>query len=320
MKVRLNVGVAVVLCCAASAGAQTYPVKPVRLIVPYASGGGVDIMARIIAPRFGEGLGQQIVVDNRPGGGTILGTEMVARAAPDGYTLLMANPAHAANPALRSKLPYDSVKNFTAVGLVALSSSVLVVHPSLPVRSVRDLVRLAQARPGQLNYASGGTGSAIYLAMESFKSTTGIDVVHIPYKGAGPALTDVIGGQVPMMFSTTPVSMPHIKAGRLRPLGASSAQRLPLLPDVPTIAESGYPGFELNDWYGVLAQAGVAPEIVNRVNAEINKALGAVDVKERISGLGAGVAPGTPAQLNALLLHEIARWAKVIKKPVGDLD
>ena len=300
--------------------AQGFPVKAVRLIVPYAPGGGVDIMARIIAPRLGEGLGQQIVVDNRPGGGTIIGTDLVARAAPDGYTLLMANPAHAANPALRVKLPYDSLKDFAPVGLVALSSSVLVVHPSLPVRTAGDLVRLAKSKPGQLNYASGGTGSAIYLAMESFKSTTGIDVVHVPYKGAAPALTDVIGGQVPMMFTTTPASLAHIKSGRLRALGASSGKRLPLLPDVPTIAESGYPGFELNDWYGVLAPAATPRTIIDRLNAAINKALTAADVRERISGLGAEPASSTPDQFGERLTHEVARWAKVIKTPVANLD
>ena len=307
--------IALALCGLAALGApaQTYPSKPIRMIVPYAPGGGVDIMARIISPKLSDSLGQQVVVDNRAGGGAIVGTDLVAKSAPDGYTMLMANPAHAANPALHSKLPYDSIKNFSAVGLIALSSSILVVHPSLPVKSVRELVALAKSKPGQLNYASGGVGSAIYLSMELFKSAAGIDVLHIAYKGAAPALSEVIGGQVPMMFITTPSALPHVNAGRLRVLAVGSAKRHALLPNVPTVAESGYPGFENTDWYGVLVAAGTPANIIGRLNVEINSALALSDIKERISALGAEIGGGTPEQLDERIKAEVRRWAKVLR-------
>jgi tripartite-type tricarboxylate transporter receptor subunit TctC len=297
----------------AQTAGQSYPNKPVRMIVPYAAGGGVDIMARLLAPKLSDSLAQQVVVDNRAGGGAIIGTDLVAKSAPDGYTTLMANPAHAANPALHARLPYDTLKNFSAVGLIALSSSILVVHPSLPVKSVRELVALAKSRPGKLNYASGGVGSAIYLTMELFRSATGIDIVHIPYKGAAPALSEVIGGQVPMMFITTPSSLPHVNAGRLRVLAVSSAKRHVLLPDVPTVAESGYPGFENTDWYGVLVPAATPANIVARLNAEINRALTLPDVRERILALGSEVGGGTPEQLDERIKTEVRRWAKVLR-------
>lgn len=310
------IGLAFGNACAQTAGtgaAPTYPNKPVRMVVPYAAGGGVDIMARLIAPRLSDSLGQQVIVDNRAGGGAIIGTELVAKSAPDGYTLLMANPAHAANPALHSKLPYDTLRNFSAVTLVALSSSILVVHPSMPVKSVRELVALAKSRPGELNYASGGVGSAIYLAMELFRSATGIEIVHIPYKGAAPALSEVIGGQVPMMFITTPSSLPHVNAGRLRVLAVSSARRHVLLPNVPTVAESGYPGFENTDWYGVLVPAGTPANIVVRLNADINRALTLPDVRDRILALGAEVGGSTSAQFDERIKAEVRRWAGVLK-------
>jgi tripartite-type tricarboxylate transporter receptor subunit TctC len=305
----------IALCglAAFGASAQSYPSKPLRMIVPYAAGGGVDIMARVISPRLSDSLGQQVVVDNRAGGGAIIGTDLVAKSAPDGYTLLMANPAHAANPALNARLPYDTVKNFSAVGLIATSSSMLVVHPSLPVKSVRELVALAKSKPGQLNYASGGIGSAIYLSMELFKSIAGVDIVHIAYKGAGPALSEVIGGQVPMMFATTPSALPHVNAGRLRVLAVGSAKRHALLPNVPTIAESGYPAFENTDWYGVLVPAGTSASIIGRLNADINAALVLPELKERIAGLGAEPGGGTPAQLDDRIKTEVQRWSKVLK-------
>lgn len=299
---------------ASGAAAQTYPLKPVRLIVPYAPGGGVDIMARIVAGKLTERLGVQVIVENRGGGGTIIGTEAVARAAPDGYTLLFANPALAANPALNIKLPYDTLKDFVPVILVAASYNVLVVHPALPVKSVRELVALAKLRPGQLNYASAGDGSAIYLAMAHFQDVTGIDVVHIPYKGAGPALTDVVGGQVPMMFIASPPAVGFINTGKLRGLGVSSAKRLPILPNIPTIAESGYPGFEVNNWYGVVAAAETPRPVIARLNTEINAVLAATDVKERIESLGADPAGGAPEALGARLKADIAIWSNVFGK------
>ncbi|MDB5811983.1 MAG: hypothetical protein JWN94_4105 [Betaproteobacteria bacterium] len=306
--------IACALCTAAAA--QTYPAKPLRVVVAYAPSGTVDIITRMIAPKLSEALGQQVVVDNRPGGGAIIGTQLVAKSAPDGYTAMMANPAHAANPALHGKLPYDTVKDFSAVGLVALSASILVVHPSLPVKSVRELVALAKAQPGKLNYASSGIGGAGYLAMELFKSYSGIELAHIAYKGAAPALTEVLGGQVPMMFITTPAALPHANSGRLRVLAVSSAKRNFMLPQVPTISESGYPGFDNADWYGVIVPAGTPREIIIRLNTEINRLLSSSEVKERINGLGADVAMGTPEQLDERIRSEVARWAKIIKQPV----
>jgi tripartite-type tricarboxylate transporter receptor subunit TctC len=295
--------------------AQPYPARPVRLIVPYASGGGVDIMGRIIAAKAAERLGAQMIVENRGGGGTIIGTEAVAKAAPDGYTLLFANPALAAAPALNANLPYDTLKSLAPVIMVAASFNVLVAHPSLPVKSVKDLVALARSKPGQLNYASAGDGSAIYLAMAMFQNTAGIELVHIPYKGAGPALIDVVGGQVPMMFIASPPAVGFISAGKLRGLGVSSARRLAILPDIPTIAESGYPGFEVNNWYSVMAPADTPRAIIARLNTEINAILAAPDVKERIAGLGAEPAGGTPEQFGQRLKVETAAWAKVFGKP-----
>jgi tripartite-type tricarboxylate transporter receptor subunit TctC len=318
-KVNINRLLSIVLALAAGSAAdamaQAYPAKLVRMIVPYAPGGGVDIMARILSTKLSEKLGQQFIVENRPGGGTIIGSELVAKAAPDGYTLLFANPALAANPALNDKLPYDTLKSFAPVIMVAASFNALVVHPSLPVKSTKELVALAKSKPGLLNYASAGEGSAIHLAMALFQNVTGIDVVHIPYKGAAPALTDVVGGQVPLMFIATPPAVTYINAGRLRALGVSSIRRLAVLPQVPTIAESGFPGFEVNNWYAVVAPAATPKEVVARLNGEINAVLQTPDMRERISSLGAEIAGGTPEYFGQRLQSEIATWAKVFRKP-----
>lgn len=311
------ISIAVTVLMAEGVHAQGYPGRPVRLIVPYAPGGGVDIMARIVAAKLSERLGGQVIVDNRGGGGTIIGTDAVARSSPDGYTLLFANPALAANPALNERLPYDTVKSFTPVIMVAASFNALVVHPSLPVKSVKELVALAKSKPGQLNYASAGEGSAIYLAMARFQNVTGIDVVHIPYKGAGPALTDVLAGQVPLMFIATPPAVGYIKLGKLRGLGVSSAHRLAVLPDIPTIAESGYPGFEVNNWYAVVAPAATPRDIVARLNTEINAILAAPDIKDRIAASGAVPAGGTPEEFGKRLETEMAIWSKVLGKPAN---
>ena len=288
--------------------AQQYPAKPVRLIVPYAPGGGVDIMARLAAQKYSERMGAQFVVENRAGGGTIIGTEAVARAAPDGYTLLFANPALTSSPALNEKLPFDPVQSFAPVGLFVSSYNVLVVHPSVPVK---ELVALAKRQPGQLNYASAGNGSAIHLAMETFQSAAGIQLVHIPYKGAGPAMNDVLGGQVTIMFTTAPPAVEFIRSGRLRALGVSSAKRLAVLPNVPTIAESGYPGFEVNNWIGMVAPAQTPRDIVARLNSEMNAMLALPDFKERITSLGNDPAGGTPEQMGERLKKEVALWRKV---------
>ncbi len=293
--------------------AQTYPAKPVRIIVGYPPGGTVDFMGRIIATKLSDTFKQQVIVDNRPGGGTVIGTEIVARAAPDGHTLLMANIAFGANPALVAKLPYDTVKDFAPVSLVALLPSFLVVHPSLPVRSVRELVALAKARPGQLSYASAGNGSLLHLTMERFKAIAGLKILHIPYKGAAPALSDVLGGQLAIMFIPGPPALQHIKSGRIHALGVTNNTRVPMLPDVPTIAESGFPGFELYDWEGIIAPANTPAAIIARLNTEINAILNAPDVKEYIASQGANATGSTPDELAQRIKSEIAVWTDVVK-------
>jgi tripartite-type tricarboxylate transporter receptor subunit TctC len=302
------------LCTATGVAAQSYPSKTVRMIVPYAPGGGVDIMGRIIGARLSERLGVQVVLENRGGANTVIGTEAVAKAAPDGYTLLFGNPALSANPALNDKLPYDTLRDLAPVMMVAASYNVLVVHPSLPVKTVRELVALAKSKPGQLNYASAGDGSAIYLAMAMFQNTAGIDVVHIPYKGAGPALIDVVGGQVPMMFIATPPAVGYVNAGKLRGLAVSGARRLAVLPDLPTIAEAGYRGFEVNNWYGVMAPGETPAAVIGRLNGELNALLATADVRERMAALGAEPASGSAEQFGQRLRDEIALWRKVFAK------
>ena len=304
-------GILAITLCTVHVEAQQYPSKPVRLIVPYAPGGGVDIMGRIAAQKYSERLGTQFIVENRPGGGTVIGTEAVARAAPDGYTLLFTNPGLSASPTLHDKLTFDPVQSFAPVGHFASSYNVLVVHPSLPVKTLKELVALTKAKPGQLNYASAGNGSAIHLAMEMFQSTAAIQLVHIPYKGAAPALTYVIGGQVTIMFTTAPPAAEYILAGRLRALVVSSAKRLPLLPSVPTIAESGYPGFEVNNWLGIVAPAQTPREIIARLNSEMNAMLALPEVSERIKSLGNDPAGGTPKQMGDRIKREVVQLQKV---------
>ncbi len=300
--------------------AQTYPAKPIRIIVAYPPGGTVDFMGRIIAAKFSDAFKLQAIIDNRPGGGTVIGTELVARAAPDGYTLLMANISFGANPALHAKLPFDPVADFAPVSLVALLPSFLVVHPSLPVKSVPDLVALAKARPGELSYASAGVGSLLHLTMERFKTVAGMDIVHIPYKGAAPALSDVLGGQLGIMFIPGPPALVHIKAGRLRALAVTSGERLPLLPNVPTIAESGYPGFELYDWEGIVAPAHTPAPIISKLNAEVNRIVSTPDVREHILSQGANAAGSSPEELAQRIKNEIATWIDVVQKTGMKID
>jgi tripartite-type tricarboxylate transporter receptor subunit TctC len=302
---------------AAGAAQPQYPAKPVRVIVPYAPGGGVDILGRMISGGLAQTLGMQFIVDNRPGAGTIIGTELATRAPADGYTLLFTNAALAASPALHKKLPYDTLTSLAPVGVVAGSYNVLVVHPSLPVKSVKALVALAKAKPGGLDYASAGAGSAIHLAMELFQSVTHTKLVHVAYKGAAPALTDVLGGQVLMMFATPPSALGYIKTGRLRALGVTSPQRLAVMPDVSTIAESGYPGFEVNNWYGMLAPAKTPAEIVARLNEAINAGLATPEIQQRIAALGAQPIGGTPQQFRETIQKEIAKWKGVLA-PIAD--
>jgi tripartite-type tricarboxylate transporter receptor subunit TctC len=295
------------------ASAQAYPTKPVRLLVTYAAGGASDIVSRVVAAKLSESLGQQVVVDNRPGASGILASELLIRSTPDGHTLIHVNVAHGANPALYAKLPYDTAKDFAPVALLALLPTILVTHPTLPASSVRELIALVKAKPGSLNYASAGIGSANHLAMELFMRETGIDATHVPYKGGGPAIADLLGGQIPMMFITIPPALPHAKAGKLRVLVVSSAKRAPTLPDVPTPAESGIPAFEFNEWQAILTTRGTPRATVAKLSSEIGKVLALPDVSERMAGLGAVVAASTPEQLASHIAAELARWPAVIK-------
>lgn len=296
------------------AAEPAYPNKPVRLLVTYAPGGASDIVSRLIASKLTEGLRQQVIVENRPGASGIIASELLARSPADGYTIIHVNIAHGANPYLNAKLPYDTTKDFSSVGLLALLPMILVTHPSLPVKSAADLVALIKAKPGQLNYASAGSGSANHLAMELFMHATGLNVTHIAYKGGAPAVTDLLGGQIPMMFITIPPALPHARAGKLHVLAVSSAKRSPTLPEVPTVAESGVRGFDFNEWQAILAPPGTPRDVIVRLNDEVNKVLAQTDVKERMSGLGAEIAGSTPEQLTAHIAAELARWGAVIKK------
>ena len=298
-----------------SVGAQQYPSKPVRIVVPYAPGGGVDISGRFLAKHLTDRLGTQVLIDNRAGGGTIIGTELVARAAPDGYTLLFANSALTASPALNAKIPFDPVQSFAPVCQISSSYSVLVVHPSVPVKRVKALIALAKSRPGQLNYASAGVGSSIHLAMELFQRAASITLVHIPYKGAAPAVNDVLGGQVTIMFASTSTTVDYIRAGRLRALGMTSPMRRAVLPDVPTIAESGLPGFEMNSWQGIVAPAQTPPEIVARLNSELNAILKLPEVTQFFARIGPDPTGGTPEDLGARIAKEVPLWRKVLGEP-----
>ena len=294
---------------------QAYPTRPIRLVVPSSAGAGVtDIMARLIGHRLSESLGQQIVVDNRPGASGILGSDVVAKAAPDGYTLLIANVSLIVNPYLYSKMPYDPLTDFLPVTMVNSAPLQLVVHPSVPANSVAELVAYAKSRPGQLNYGSGGLGSTPYLAAELFKSIAGIDVVHVPYKGGAPALTELVGGQLTFMIENVPGTMPFVKSGKLRALAITSPQRSPLAPELPTMIEAGVPGYEMSGWNGIFAVKGTPPEIVAKLNAELVKILRAPDMKEQMAALGAEPVGDTPEELRTFLKADMARWGKIIQE------
>jgi tripartite-type tricarboxylate transporter receptor subunit TctC len=299
---------------AGEAAEPAFPNKPVRLLVTYAAGGASDIVSRLIAARLTESLRQQVIVDNRPGASGILASELLARSTPDGYTIIHVNVAHGANPYLNAKLPYDTARDFASVSLLALLPTILVTHPSLPAASAGELIALVKAKPGQFNYASAGSGSANHLAMALLIYATGLNLTHVPYKGGGPAIADLLGGQVPMMFITIPPALPHVKAGKLRALAVSSAKRSPALPDVPTVAESGVAKYEFNEWQAILAPRGAPRNVIVRLNDEINKALALPEVRERMAGLGAEGAGGTPEQLTAHIAAELAKWGPVIKQ------
>jgi len=290
-----------------------YPDRPIRLIVPIAPGGGTDILSRIVGQKLSQSVGQQIVIDNRPGAGSIIGTDIVAKSPPDGYTLVMVFPAHAINVTLYPKLPFDPVKDFTPVALVADATYILMVHPSLPVKSVKELIALARKRPGELNYASAGNGSSPHLAAELFKSMAHVNILGIPYNGGGPAIAATLAGEAHMTFGVMAAALPFVKNGRLRGLGTSGAHRSPLTPDLPTIDEAGVPGYEADAWYGLLAPAQTPEPVVARLDREIKAILQLPDVRERLAGLGFEPMQSTPQQFAAFIRSEIPKWAKVVK-------
>ena len=304
---------ALLLSSVTVAHAQSWPNRAVRMIVPYTAGGGVDVVARHVATALSKRLGQPVVVENKVGAGSNIGSDFVAKAAPDGYTLLMASPANAINMSLYRKMPYDTQRDLAPVALVGSVPSVLTVNPSFPAKTVQEFVAIAKAKPGTINYGSGGNGTSEHLAAEMFKSMAGVDMVHVPYKGGAAAMTDVIGGQINAMFSNQLGAMPHIQGGKLRVLGVADAQRSAKLPDTPTFAEAGYPEFLVTVWWGVMAPAGTPKDVIDRLNKDIDASLATPELKKRLEDMGARVIGGPPERFRAFLSAEIARWAKAVK-------
>ncbi|MBI1991249.1 MAG: tripartite tricarboxylate transporter substrate binding protein [Betaproteobacteria bacterium] len=294
--------------------AQAYPSRPIRIISIFPPGGGNDILCRAVAQKVTENLKQQVIVENRPGANGIIGTEVAARSAPDGYTITLIPSGHAVNASLYRKLPFDSVKDFTPITLAGSSPLVVALHPSVPVKSVKELVALARARPGQISYGTAGVGSSGHLAGALFENMTGTTLVHIPYKGMSLAVTDVIGGQVYMTFGTSLSVVPHVRSARLRALAVTGAQRSPALPDLPTVAESGVPGYEASLWYGFVGPARLPAAIVQRLNAEIAAALAAPEVRERLASQGVDARSSTADEFARLLVSDLERWAKVVQR------
>jgi len=305
---------AVALWFTGAAAAQGYPTKPVRMVITYPPGGNTDLVGRAMAQKMTEGLGQQVVVDNRGGAGGVMGTMITAHAAPDGYTVMLGTSAGmVVNPLLSSKLPYDALKDLDPVSNVIIVPQLLVTNPQLPAKTIKELIALAKAKPGTLNAGSSGIGTPNHLGTELLKALAGVNIVHVPYKGGGPALTDLIGGQIQMAFSSIPAVLPHIKAGRLNVLGVGSAKRSPALPNVPTIAEAGVPGYEYTTWYGIFVPARTPQAIITRLNSEIVRGLAAPDLNQRFVANGGDPAPSTPDELRRYMIEESARWAKTIK-------
>jgi tripartite-type tricarboxylate transporter receptor subunit TctC len=316
------IAVPLLLCFASPAVlAQAYPQKPVRLVVPFPPGGPIDSVARAIAQKLTEAWGQSIVVDNRPGAGGNIGADLVAKSAPDGYTVVMgALSTHAVNPSLYPKMPYDAVKDFVPITLVAITPNVLVVNPALPVNSARELIAYAKANPGKLAFGSGSNGSAGHLAGELFKVETGTDMLHVPFKGAAPAMQALLAGDTQLMFDNLASSTPQVKAGKLKALAVTTAQRSKLAPELPTLAEAGLQGFDISTWFGLLAPAGTSADIVAKWNAEVTRILTAPEMRERLTALGAEPAPGTPAEFAHLIARETAKYARVVKLSGAKLD
>ena len=316
MKRLLNLLLLAVACAALPGFAQQFPSRPVRLVVPYPPGGANDIVARLLAPSMGAQLGQNVVVDNRGGANTIIGSELVATAAPNGHTILIIAAGHAINPSLYHNLPYNTARDFAAIALVGDGAYVLVAHPSLALASSADLIALAKSKPGQIAYASSSIGNLTHLAAELFNSLAGIKMLHVPYKGGNPAMLDLLGGRVSVFFSTVAVARPHLQTGRIKGLGVTTARRSLALPDVPTIAESGLPGYAVSGWYGLVAPAATPKAAIGRLHSVVQVALRQTEIREKLLGVGIEVVDATTAQFGELITAEFAKWDKVVK-PLG---
>lgn len=321
----LAAGVALVTTIVGFAGAAHaqggYPTKPITMIVPFSAGGTTDILARIVGLQLGKALGQPVVIDNRPGAGGNIGASLAAKAPGDGYTLFMGTiGTHAINQSLYSKLPYDPVKDFAPITRVAMVPNLVVVNPKVPVNNVKELIAYVKANPDKLSYGSSGSGSSMHLSGELFNSMTGLHIQHIPYKGSAPAVNDLLGNQIGLMFDNMPSSYPHVKAGKLRAIAVTSAKRSPALPNVPTVAESGVPGYEATSWFALYATGGTPQPIVDRLNAEVVKILAMPEVKKQMADQGAEPNPEKPAQLAAFMKSETAKWAKVVKASGATVD
>jgi len=301
------------LALTTAAAAQDYPTKPLRLIVPFPPGGSNDVVGRMVATQLGERLGKQVVVDNRGGAGGVLGTEVAANAAPDGYTLLVISLAHAVNPGLY-KLKYDPVKSFVPIAMLGSGANVLCVHPSVPVNTLQELIALAKQKPGELNYASAGPGSFQHMGSELFKLLAGVNIVHVPFKGGGPAMIDVVGGHSQIVLSSLIQTMPHIRSGKLKPLGTGGTKRSAILPDVPTIAEAGVPGYEMANWWGIVAPAGTPQAIVDKLSKEIVAVLSSPETQKVFSTEGAEVVQKTGAEFGKFIEAELTKWQRVVKE------
>lgn len=313
MKCSVYAAAVLALLCAVGANAQTYPQRPVRMIVPFAPGGAVDVVARLVAQRMSESHGQQVIVDNRAGAGGTLGTDLVAKAKPDGYTLLTASMGVAVNAALYPKLPYDTLKDLAPVTMLADQPNIVVVHPSLPVKSVRELVALAKARPGQVSYASGGVGSNSHLATVLFAEQARIELLHVPYKGLGPAMADLVGGQVQLIVSNVSTALPFVKAKRLRLLAVTSKKRFSLFPEAPTVDEAGVPGYDSSGWYGLWAPAGLPADLLQTLNRDVTRLLAAAPLREQFASQGLEAVPTTPEAFARTLKSEIDKWTRVVQ-------
>ena len=316
MKRLLNLLLLAVACAALPGFAQQFPSRPVRLVVPYPPGGANDIVARLLAPSMGAQLGQNVVVDNRGGANTIIGSELVATAAPNGHTILIIAAGHAINPSLYHNLPYNTARDFAPIALVGDGAYVLVAHPSLALASSADLIALAKSKPGQIAYASSSIGNLTHLAAELFNLLAGIKMLHVPYKGGNPAMLDLLGGRVSVFFSTVAVARPHLQTGRIKGLGVTTARRSLALPDVPTIAESGLPGYAVSGWYGLVAPAATPKAAIGRLHSVVQVALRQAEIREKLLGVGIEVVDATTAQFGELITAELAKWDKVVK-PLG---